>query len=213
MNLVTERCAKEEKPIPSIYSEELNKPRDNKWDDTSREVVERLPTFNSAKSSLYRIRRKQTPPLPRSMTDIASEGKWKQTATGDSFLLVDDNEPRRRIIAFVTTENLSDLANADIFFCGGIFYTCPNLFYQIYSIRIPIDDLMTPVIYAFLPGKSQATDTRFVTLIHYEIADLDLIFSPASAMADFETAVHNSIREVFPGINTKGCFLFNDLAC
>jgi hypothetical protein len=25
-------------------------------------------------------------------------------------------------------------------------------------------------------------------------------------MADFETAVHSSIREVFPDINTKGCF-------
>jgi hypothetical protein len=24
-------------------------------------------------------------------------------------------------------------------------------------------------------------------------------------MADFETAVHSSIREVFPDINTKGC--------
>jgi hypothetical protein len=45
MNLVTERCAKEVKPIPSIYSEELNKLRDNKWDDTNREVVERLPTI------------------------------------------------------------------------------------------------------------------------------------------------------------------------
>jgi hypothetical protein len=63
MNLVTEWCAKEVKPMPSIYSEELNKLRNNEWDDTSREVVERLPTFKSAKSSLYRSRRKQTPPL------------------------------------------------------------------------------------------------------------------------------------------------------
>jgi hypothetical protein len=67
------------------------------------------------------------------MTDIALEGKWKQTATGDSFLL-DDNQPTRRIIA--TTENLRDLVNADIVFCDGTFYTCPNLIFQIYSIHI-----------------------------------------------------------------------------
>ena len=42
MNLVTERCAKEVKPIPSIYSEELNRLRGNEWDDTSREVVSNL---------------------------------------------------------------------------------------------------------------------------------------------------------------------------
>jgi hypothetical protein len=65
---------------------------------------------------------------------------------------------------------------------------------------------MTPVIHAFLPGKSQATYSRFFTFIKDKIADLSLVFSPTSVMADFETAVHNSIREVFPDINTKGCF-------
>jgi hypothetical protein len=63
-------------------------------------------------------------------------------------------------LAFATTESLRDLENADIFFCNGTFYTCPNLFYQVYSIHIPIDDVMTPVIYAFLPGRSQATYTQ-----------------------------------------------------
>ena len=120
-----------------------------------------------------------------------------------SFLLFDDNQPTRRIIAFATTENLRDIANADIFLCDGTCYTCPNLLYQIYSIYIPIDDVMTPVIYAFLHGKSQATYSRFFILIKDKIADLGLVFAPTSAMADFDTTVH---REVFPDINTKGCF-------
>jgi hypothetical protein len=37
---------------------------------------------------------------------------------------------------------------------------------------------MTPVIYAFLPGKSQATYTRLFNLIKDKIADLHLVFSP-----------------------------------
>ena len=121
------------------------------------------------------------------MTDIALEGRWTQTATGNSFLLFDDNQPTMRIIAFATIENLRDLANADIFFCDGTFYTCPNLFYQIYSIHISIDDVMTPVIYAFFPGKSQATYTRFFTLIKDEIADLGLVFSPTRPFTDYVT--------------------------
>jgi hypothetical protein len=123
------------------------------------------------------------------MTDIALEGRWTQRATGDNFLLFDDNQPTRCIIAFATTENLRDLANADIFFCDGTFYTCPNLFYQIYSIHIPIDDVMTPVMHAFLPGNSQATYTRFFTLIKDKIADLGLVFSPTSTMEDFSVIV------------------------
>lgn len=68
------------------------------------------------------------------------------------------------------------------------------------------DDQMSPVVYALLPGKNQATYTRLFTLLSDKMNDLGLQFSPTSALADFETAVHNSIRDVFPGITTKGCF-------
>ena len=85
------------------------------------------------------------------MTDIALEGKWTQTATGDSFLFFDD------------TINQQDAS-----------YPLPLL--------------------------------RTFTLIKNKIADLVLVFLPTSPMAYFETAVHSSIREVFPDINTKGCF-------
>lgn len=73
------------------------------------------------------------------------------------------------MIAFATTGNLQDIASADTFFCDGTFYTCPSLFYQIYSIHIQIDDKMTPVVYAFLPGKSQAIYRRFFSLLQEKV--------------------------------------------
>lgn len=42
MTAISRRCTDEVRPIPSIFSEELNKLRDNEWDDTSRELIERL---------------------------------------------------------------------------------------------------------------------------------------------------------------------------
>jgi hypothetical protein len=68
----------EVKPIPSIYQEKLNinKLWDHDWDDISKTVVQRIPTFNSAKSSLYRARRKQIPALPTTRDDIRLDGKW-----------------------------------------------------------------------------------------------------------------------------------------
>uniref|UniRef100_K1Q7A8 Uncharacterized protein n=1 Tax=Magallana gigas TaxID=29159 RepID=K1Q7A8_MAGGI len=68
MNQVSKRCIYEVKPIPSIFTEEPNKLRDNERDDTTREVIERLTTFNTSKSTLYRARRKQTPSPPFSKT-------------------------------------------------------------------------------------------------------------------------------------------------
>jgi hypothetical protein len=42
------------------------------------------------------------------------------SATGDIFLLFDDSETHR-MIAFATSENLSDLSTADTFYCDGTF--------------------------------------------------------------------------------------------
>ena len=93
LNHINTRCIDEVKLIPSIYQEELNKLRYHDWDDIiSKTVVQRIPTFNAAKSSLYRARRKQTPALPTIRDDIRIDGKWTEVATGDRFLLFDDSE-------------------------------------------------------------------------------------------------------------------------
>jgi hypothetical protein len=93
LNHINTHCINEVKLIPSIYQEELNKLLDHDWDDIiSKTVVQRIPTFNSAKSSLYRARRKQTPALPTTRDDIRLDGKWTEVATWDRFLLFDDSE-------------------------------------------------------------------------------------------------------------------------
>jgi hypothetical protein len=92
LNHINTRCIYEVKPIPFIYQEEPNKLRDHNWDDISKTVVQRIPTFNAVKSSLYRARRKQTPALPTTRDDIRLDGKWTEVATGDRFLLFDDSK-------------------------------------------------------------------------------------------------------------------------
>lgn len=88
----------------------------------------------------------------------------------------------------------------------NVALSIPGLFNQIFTILILIDDPMTHVVYAPIPGNRQRIYIRFFTLLHDKFNDLSLQFSPSSAIADFETTVHNSIREVFPCITTKGCF-------
>ncbi|XP_060065583.1 uncharacterized protein LOC132545918 [Ylistrum balloti] len=65
---------------------------------------------------------------------------------------------------------------------------------------------MTPVVFALLPGKSQRIYTRLFTLLKEHMTQLYLHFAPTHAFADFEVAVHNAIRQTFPGITMKGCF-------
>ena len=155
---------------------------------------------------MCRARRKQTPTQPTTLDDIRLHGKWTETVTGDRLLLFDDSEQTNRMTVFTTSENLTALSAAKIFYCDGTFYTCPSMFHQIYSIHIMIDGTMTPVVYALLPGESQFVSTRFFTLLKEHMSRLNLSFTPTRAFADFKVAVHNAIRQVIPGIIIKGCF-------
>jgi hypothetical protein len=95
--------------------------RDDEWDADSKEIEQKLPTFYSSKSTLYRARRKQTPKLPASSIDIQLDEKWTETSTGERFLLFDDTQQQQRIIAFTATENLTDLSASDRIYCDGTF--------------------------------------------------------------------------------------------
>jgi len=192
--------------VPSIYQEEITKLRDDEWDADSKEIVQKLPTFYSSKSTLYRARRKQTPKLPASSIDIQLDGKWTETSTGERFLLFDDTQQQQRIIAFATTENLTDLSASDRIYCDGTFYTCPSVFHQIYTIHIQIDGIMYPVVYALLPSKSEQVYTRFFNLVQRTMITNNLPFSPTTVFMDFERAAQNAIRSVCHGITIKGCF-------
>lgn len=199
MNLIKTRCATDVRPIPAIYQEEMSKLRDNEWDDDSREIVEKIPTFNSTKSALYRARRKQTPKLPTTTADIQLDGKWTQTTTGERFLLIDDTQGPR-IIAFASTENLTNLAAADRIYCDGTFYTCPTLFYQIYTIHVQLDGIMYPAVYALLPGKSEQIYQRYFSLLKTAMSNINLQLTPTTVFMDFETAAQNAIRSVIPDV-------------
>ena len=72
---------------------------------------------------------------------------------------------------------------------------------------------MRPVVFAFLPEKSQALYVEFFTLLRNKMSDLGLQFTATRAVLDFETAAHNAIRRVFPDVDTKGCLSTSPRAC
>lgn len=75
-----------------------------------------------------------------------------------------------------------------------------------------IDGIMTPMIYALLPGKSPTIYTRFFTLLQEHMTNFNIPFHPTTAFVDFEIATHNAIRSVFPGIDVKEWFFSTSLS-
>ena len=59
-------------PIPAIYNEEIQAVACR---SDRNEVVAKLPTFSSLKTSLYHQRRSLIPPLPKTRADVHFDGK------------------------------------------------------------------------------------------------------------------------------------------
>ena len=65
---------------------------------------------------------------------------------------------------------------------------------------------MYPLLFALLPGKTQAVYSQLLTKLKASMADLQLQLVPTTIFMNFETAAQNTARTVFPGITVKGCF-------
>ncbi len=192
-------------PIPSIFTEMVTSVRTDADDAEADEVVKRLPTFYTAKSSLYRQRAKLVPILPKNRQDIHLEGKWTQTTTGEQFLLVDDGD-EQRVLIFATRDNLMELSASSTWYMDGTFYASPSYFCQMYTIHAMINGFMCPLVYGLLPNKTRTTYDRFFTLLQNAADGNNIRLTPEHVMMDFETAAWRSVKEVFQDVTVKDVF-------
>ena len=202
---IKRRCKDETTPVPTICEQEVTQLRNNEWNDDTNRLVQQLPTFESCRGQLYNQRAKLIPALPQSRADINIEGPWRLTTKGDSFLLADDGDAER-ILIFSTSDNLTHLGAATTIFGDGTFYTCPDLFTQLYTLHAFVDGAIYPLVYALLPGKSHTIYTRFLNLLKETCRQHGIELQPTTLFIDYETAVRNAAYTVFPGITIKGCF-------
>ena len=81
---IKERSKAETTPIPRIYHDFLQEVNQH---ILSSEIAAILPTFQSIRSSLYRKRRENHPPMPATADKINFDGEWSQTLNGEKFML------------------------------------------------------------------------------------------------------------------------------
>ncbi|XP_076071644.1 uncharacterized protein LOC143043030 [Mytilus galloprovincialis] len=201
---VRSRWRSETTPIPSIYDEEITKLRDAPWDAQTLETAQKLPTFESKRSSLYRTRNKLYPGIPNTRPRIQLEGKFRQTTSREPFLQAEDGDINKLLI-FTTAENLRQLCTADTVYCDGTFYTAPPMFDSIFTIHAFVGTAMFPLVYSLLPQRDAECYIRLFNLLKNIANQHNLNFHPNKVSLDFECASRNAVSHVFPNAELKGC--------
>lgn len=175
---------------------------------TLQEIEEHtlLPSdLKSLSQSLYRTRRKNYPALPKNrmethecLKDITIE-----TNKGEQFLAHNDAESG--IIIFTCNSNLQCMCDVDDVFIDGTFKCAPKYFYQLYSIHGCKNGNYVPLLFALLPSKDGPLYTKFWTSVFKLCSDQSMCFKPKTINVDFELAMINSLRTLFPESDIKGC--------
>lgn len=91
----------------------------------------------------------------------------------------------------------------------GTFSAVPDIFAQLYTIHIKVNDEFMPHLWCLLPDKHVNTYTRLFQLLKAEAIRINCVLNPTTVHIDFEMAVITAVRGEF-GIEPSGClFHFN----
>ena len=76
----------------------------------------------------------------------------------------------------------------------GTFYTSPTQFTQLYTLHAMVDDVMYPLVFGLIPGKSEEIYDRYFNLLKTTCQQHQLQLTPQIFFT--ETATHNSAQRV-----------------
>ncbi|CAM4906215.1 unnamed protein product [Rotaria socialis] len=185
---IKQRVVTEATRIGRIYDEEVAKAQLNQ---TALSIV---ASVQDAKSSLNRIRRFETPLLPKSCRfDIPT--LYNHTINVERFLLYDKMRRNKRILIFATDDQLRVLFKAKHILMDGTFTSCPPFFDQVYTLHAIKFEQSFPCVFALLTGRSSSIYKEMLQQLEEEAERLQMDFVPNQITTDFEKALVKPLRE------------------
>lgn len=185
-----------EKPSKFILTEIKNFNNENNLNTTDLNYIRR---------NVYNARKSILPPLPKSIEEVHDTLNVMdiQTNRSEQFVLLNDQDSH--IIIFSCIENLKFLCSNEKIFLDGTFNYCTKYFLQLFTIHGFKNQNYIPLVFALLPDKNSHTySTLFLKTIEICLEN-NLRFQPVTVVVDFEIAIHNSIKNIWPTVQIHGC--------
>ena len=173
----------------------------------SQEAATQVGTNRNLAAIINRKRRRvqHLPPAPSSRTGFVLPIEYTVTSSGEQFLLFDSGvEDENRILIFGTKRMVEFMTGYKQWFIDGTFKVCPDIFYQLFTVHVLVQDNVLPCLYGLLPNKSKDTYCRFWEGLRNNTEEYDM--QPVSVVTDFELASVQAFKEYFPNAIVTGCY-------
>lgn len=112
------------------------------------------------------------------------------------------------IVVFGSEYLISIIEKCELGFFDGTFKTAPLGYTQIlvFIVLNPETNVFTPIFYIFANSKSEDCYFLALTGIHTVLTKYGVKNKLKIVNVDFEQAIHNAFKRVFPGITLCGCY-------
>ena len=126
------------------------------------------------------------------------------------YLNPEKNNRLESLILFTSEIQLKKLEKAEQIFMDATFKVCPKNFYQLFNIIISIEEgkFIFPVIHVLMTHKSEFSYRMIFNNLNIIIKakKIEFNFEKKHIMTDFEHALRNILKELYPNCYLEGCF-------
>jgi len=126
------------------------------------------------------------------------------------YLNPEKNNRLESLILFTSEIQLKKLEKAEQIFMDATFKVCPKNFYQLFNIIISIEEgkFIFPAIHVLMTHKSEFSYRMIFHNLNTIIKakKIKFNFEKKHIMTDFEHALRNTLKELYPNCYLEGCF-------
>ena len=183
-----------------------------KTSDEQTAVIVNFPSYGEVRRQLNRHRTFQHVPVPDPLNIPAV---MRMTWRGRQLPETDENHAEQfllyesengRMLIFCAKTELKLLHQSEYVICDGTFEMAPDSAYQLYTMHGFFNGESIPLLWALLPGKTNALYREMFSAIRQSMmTEYNSIGAIKYVLTDFEIAAIQAVETIFPEVTVKGC--------
>ena len=162
-------------------------------------------SYGIVKDQAYRQRKKQRPPLPKTLEEVDIIKNYPDLVTTKKGQPFYRGKTESGGELFMTDKQIEMASASNSLFLDGTFSICPEPFYQVMFMTGVVDDNTYLIATAILPNKEQITYQQILTKMRDVCQEKGLPLDFAFVHSDCEQAILNAVKAVFPEAQQRVC--------